>query len=76
MLTLHPYVHWSVDGLFGPKMNTFPKFLRQILAHYPSLFWIRAKISFALLCITLLRIKGNKLKWKGMDMEDGSGILP
>ena len=70
----------SVDGLVGPEMNTFLQRLAQRLAikwdtpYNTSLFWIRAKLSFSLIRTTNLCIRGTRTKWRGIGMEDGSGI--
>ena len=70
----------SVDGLVGLEMNTFLKRLAQRLAtkwdssYSTTLFWIRAKLSFSLIRATNLCIRGTRSKWRGIGIEDGSGI--
>ena len=70
----------STDGLMGSELKSLLKCLANHLSTIWELHdsltinWIRAKLSFALLCATNLCIRGTCSKWKGVCLEDGSGI--
>ena len=70
----------TIDGLVGTEMKTFLQRLADRLStiwelHYSlTMNWVRTKLSFALLRATNLCIRGTRSKWRGVDMEDGSGI--
>ena len=72
----------SVDGLLGGELQSFLKHIFDFLSakwekpYHPTLSWIKTKISFSLLRATNLCIRGSHFKWRGLNHEDGSGIIP
>ena len=72
----------TIDGLAGIEMKTFLQRLADRLStiwdlHYSlTMNWVRTKLSFALLRATNLCIRGTRSKWRGVNIEDGSGINP
>ena len=72
----------TVDGLLGDELQSFLKHLSDFLSikwekpYHLTLSWIKTKISFSLLRATNLCIRGSHFKWRGLNHEDGSGIIP
>jgi len=72
----------SVDGLLGNEFSQFLKHLADRLSSKWDLnysittYWLKTKLSFALLRATNLCIRGSRSKIRGLGTEDGAGISP
>ena len=72
----------TVDGLLGEELQSFLNHLADRLAakwnkqYHLVLSWIKTKLSFALVRATNLCIRGSRFKWRGLSLEDGSGVIP
>ena len=70
----------TVDGLIGSETNTFIRRLADQLSikwDYPYssvLYWLRTRLSFALVRATNLCIRGSRSKIRSLNFEDGAGI--
>ena len=70
----------TVDGLLAPETNFFLKRLADRLSikwdrpYSTVIYWIRTRLSFALLRATNLCIRGTWSKIRTINMEDGAGI--
>ena len=70
----------TVDGLIGSESNTFIRRLADQLSikwdhPYSSvLYWLRTRLSFALVRATNLCIRGSRSKIRSLNFEDGAGI--
>ena len=70
----------TVDGLLAPETNFFLKRLADRLStkwdrpYSTVIYWIRTRLSFALLRATNLCIRGTRSKIRTINMEDGAGI--
>ena len=70
-----------VDGLLAPEMSVFVKHLSDRLAskwdvsYTTILYWIRSRLSIALVRATNLCVRGSRAKWRGLSFEDGGGII-
>ena len=70
----------TIDGSVGIEMKHFIRKLADKLSckwsqqYGITLSWIRTKLSFALVRATNLCIRGSRSQWRGLGMEDGSGI--
>ena len=71
----------SVDEFLGREANFCVKNLAQKLAHKwdkfnsEALRWIRAQLSFAILRVTNLCLRGSRTKWRStIRMDDGAGL--
>ena len=69
-----------VDSLIGSETNTFLRCLADWLSMkwdhpYSSVFyWLRTRLSFALVRATNLCIRGSQSKIRSLNFEDGAGI--
>ena len=70
----------SVDGLFGPEMEFFVKRLSDFLAaKWESPYgivmgWVQARLSFAILRVTLWCVHGSRTKWRSLGIIDGASL--
>ena len=47
----------------------------QIKPHSEVMGWVRARMAFAILCVTNLCLRGSRVKWRsGHGMDDGAGL--
>ena len=89
MTNVHTHIHppksamWYnliVDSLIGSDTNTFLRCLADWLSMkwdhpYSSvLYWLRTRLSFALVRVTNLCIRGSQSKIQSLNFEDGAGI--
>ena len=71
---------FSVDGVVGSEATSFLKRLAYCLsAHwersYPDIiYWIRARLSFAILRAAVLCVRGSHTRWHCLGLEDGASI--
>ena len=71
---------FSVDGIAGSEAASFLKRLAYCLsAHWERsyadiMYWIRARISFAVLRATVLCVRGSHTRWRCLGLEDGASI--
>ena len=72
----------TVDGMLGTEFKSFLKRLGDSLSvkwdksYSATMYWIKCKLSFAVIRATNLCLRGSRTKWRGIEMEDGSGINP
>ena len=72
----------TIDCLMGREMRFYLQCLADCLTtiwelpYSLTMFWLRTRLSFALLWATSLCIRSSRTRWKGLGMEDGSGINP
>ena len=70
----------SVDGLLGTEVQHFMKRLGIQLAqkweksYGETMGWIRARLSFAILRVTILCLRGSRTKWRCLGLEDGAPV--
>ena len=70
----------TVDGLLGSESHTFLKRLADKLStkwdrpYRTVIYWIRTRLSFALLRATNLCVRGTRAKIRTINLEDGAGI--
>ena len=71
---------FSVDGVAGSEAASFLKRLAYCLsAHWEKsyadiMYWIRARLSFAILRATVLCVRGSRTRWHCLGLEDGASI--
>ena len=71
---------FSVDGLVSPEAASFLKRLAYCLSarwdrsYADVIFWIRARLAFAILRATVLCVRGSRMKWRSLGLEDGASI--
>ena len=70
----------TADGALGHEAKTFMRHLADKIAAIwhksPSevLGYVRARMLFAVLHATNLCIRGSRVKWRRMEIEDGAGL--
>ena len=70
----------SVDGLLGHEAETFLRRLGDCLAvkweksYSEVMSWIRARLVFAVLRSSIMCLRGARMKWRGLGLEDGAPI--
>ena len=71
---------FSVDGVAGSEAASF---LRRLAISLSSrwersfadvIFWIRARLAFAILRATVLCVRGSRSRWRCLGLEDGASI--
>uniref|UniRef100_A0A1X7UHG6 Uncharacterized protein n=1 Tax=Amphimedon queenslandica TaxID=400682 RepID=A0A1X7UHG6_AMPQE len=73
---------FTIDGLVGVEANTFLKKLAERLSlkwdqpYGQVIYWVRKRLSFALLRATGLCLRGTRSKLRSIHFEDGAGISP
>uniref|UniRef100_A0A1X7UDW6 Uncharacterized protein n=1 Tax=Amphimedon queenslandica TaxID=400682 RepID=A0A1X7UDW6_AMPQE len=73
---------FTIDGLVGVDVNNFLKKLAGRLSlkwdqpYSQVIYWVRKRLSFALLRATGLCLRGTRSKLKLIHFEDGAGISP
>ena len=69
---------FSVDGLLGGEANFFLKCLADHLAARWEkscsvvMGWVKARLSFALLCATMLCVRGSRERWRSLGVTGGA----
>ena len=72
----------TVDRMLGAEFKSFLKCLGDSLSvkwdknYSATMYWIKCKLSFAVIRAINLCLRGSHTKWRGIEMEDGSGINP
>ena len=70
----------SVDGLLGKEAHCFIRRLGERLAakwersYCEVMGWVRARLSFAILRATIMCLRGSRVKWRSLGVEDGAPI--
>ena len=70
----------SVDGMMGKEASIFVKRLAERLSlkwnqNYSAiLFWIRTRLTFAILRATILCLRGSRTKWRSINVIDGTPL--
>ena len=70
----------SVDGMMGQEARAFLQQIADLLSakwemdYSLVMGWIRTRLSFAILCATLLCIRGCRTKWRSLGLVDGASI--
>ena len=70
----------SVDGVLGKEAEHFFKKMADCLAdkwekkYGHVMAWIRIRLSFAILCATILCLRGSRTQWGSLGAEDGAPI--
>ena len=71
---------FSVDGVAGSEAASFLKRLTYCLSarwersYADIMYWIRARLSFAILRATVLCVRGSRTRWRCLGLEDGASI--
>ena len=71
---------FSVDGVAGSEAASFLKRLAYCLSacwersYADIMYWIRARLSFAILRATVLCVRGSRTRWRCLGLEDGASI--
>ena len=71
---------FSVDGVAGSEAVSFLKRLAYCLSarwersYADIMYWICARLSFAILRATVLCVRGSHTRWRCLDLEDGASI--
>ena len=70
----------SVDGLMGNEADVFLKRLGDVVSvkwersYSEVMGWVRARLSFAILRASILCLRGSRVKWRCLGLEDGASI--
>ena len=70
----------SVDEMIGKEGKMFFKTIAENLSqkweksYSKVMFWLRARISFAILRASVLCLRGSRTKWRCLGLEDGAPI--
>ena len=71
---------FSVDGVAGSEAASFLRRLAICLSSRwersfaDVIFWIRARLAFAILRATVLCVRGSRSRWRCLGLEDGASI--
>ena len=71
---------FSVDGLVGDEAACFLKHPGRSLSvtwehhHGEVMRWLRARLAFALVRATNVCIRGSRIKWRSLGLEDGAAV--
>ena len=71
---------FSVDGVAGSEAASFLKRLVYCLSarwersYADIMYWIRARLSFAILRAIILCVQGSRTRWRCLGLEDGASI--
>ena len=69
----------SVDGMLGCEATVFLKWIGDMSAKWEIDYgvvmrWVYARLSFAILCATLLCVQGYCTIWHALGLVDGASI--
>ena len=70
----------SVDGVFGSESEVFIKRIAESLTvkwekpYSDVIGWIRTRLGFAVLRATILCLRGSRVKWRSLGVEDGAAL--
>ena len=71
---------FSVDGVAGSEVASFLKRLAYCLSarwersYADIMYWIRARLSFAILRAIVLCVRGSRTRCRCLGLEDGASI--
>ena len=70
----------SVDGVLGSEDDVFIKRIADSLTgkwekkYSEVIGWIRTRLCFAVLRATILCLRGSRMKWRSLGVEDGAAL--
>ena len=72
---------FSVDGVLGKEAEFFLKHLVEHLAmkwgrsYGAVMSWVRTRLSFAILRVTMLCVRGSRTRWRSLGLVDGTSMF-
>eukprot|EP00923_Selenidium_pygospionis_P029694 GHVN01052882.1.p2 GENE.GHVN01052882.1~~GHVN01052882.1.p2 ORF type:complete len:148 (-),score=27.66 GHVN01052882.1:249-692(-) len=71
----------SVDGALGSEAKAFMQAIGRQLSkkwamnYSQTMHWVRTRLSFAIIRATHVCLRGSRMKWRSLGVEDGGGLM-